>query len=232
VVAFAGLDGDEAFFRQDVGGEAPAADAAGVDAERPLAAADAGAGGVPVNDEGRPLPVVGPRGTGRTLGAFAGLAGAVDDLNMGDDAGGLLTPGLAWEKAAVDEDGAQGACVVGEAHRLQKSPVAGAQLADGLCVGPFEKCSVFGAAIGEQSAFVVAEQGDGTVGAREVDDGAAVGASIDQVAEQDEAIGPGEFETAEELGEFFVATVDVADGNDASLHDGGRKLASVGRSYK
>ena len=64
-------------------------------------------------------------------------------------------------------------------------------MADGLCVGPFEKCPVFGVAIGEQAAFVVAEQGDGAVGAGEVDDGARVSFLNRHLAAVDAAVKAG-----------------------------------------
>ena len=56
------------------------------------------------------------------------------------------------------------------------------------------------------------------VGAGEVDDLGAVGAAIDEIAEEDEAVVFGEFESREQFGEFGVAAMDVADGDESPVH--------------
>ena len=65
---------------------------------------------------------------------------------------------------------------------------------------------------------MVTEEGDRAVFAGEVDDGGAVGPTVHEVAEQHEPVFGLEIEEAEELGKFFLAAVDVADGDEASVH--------------
>jgi len=65
---------------------------------------------------------------------------------------------------------------------------------------------------------VIAEQGEGAVLAGEVDDFATVGAAVDQITEQNQAIVAAERELLEQLGKFLMAAVNVADGDDASVH--------------
>jgi hypothetical protein len=52
----------------------------------------------------------------------------------------------------------------------------------------------------------------------EVDDAGAVGAAIHEVAEQNEAVVGGKGESVEQFGEFKVTSVDVADGDKATVH--------------
>lgn len=224
VVAAAGLDLDEAALGQEVGGEVAAHAAGGVEADGPLQFVDVGARGVAVNDEGRAVPAVGPEASIGALGALAGAALGIDDLDTRDDGGGLAGPGLAGEEAAVDEDGVELGDLVGEGHLLEVGPVLGAELVEGGLVVFLEQGAVAGAAVVEEAGLVVAEQGEGAVLEGEVDDAGAVGAAVHEIAEEDEPVVAGEGEALEEFGEFEVTPVDVTDGDDATVHAWGVEI--------
>jgi len=65
------------------------------------------------------------------------------------------------------------------------------------------------------------------MGLREIDDLVAIGTPVDQIAEKDQLIVFRQLEPFEEIREFLMATVDIADGNDTSVHSGCRKLTSL-----
>jgi hypothetical protein len=65
---------------------------------------------------------------------------------------------------------------------------------------------------------VIAQQGDGPMPAREIDDLAAVGAAVHQIAEQNEPVALFQMQTVEQFGEFLMTTVDVTDGDKSSVH--------------
>jgi hypothetical protein len=154
-------------------------------------------------------------------------------LDTRHDAGGLFLPGRVWKETAVDEDGVQLFDVVGEGHFLQIGPVIGAEFFESVFVGFFEAGAIAGLVCGKEAEFVIAEEGKRTVGAGEVDDLAAVRAAVDEVADEDELVVGLKLEALEQLGKFGVAAVDVADGDDTSLHGAaGGKLASVASGDK
>ena len=84
--------------------------------------------------------------------------------------------------------------------------------------------AVAGAAEIQEARLVVAEEGDGAVPEGEVDDLVAVGAAVDEVADEDEAVVGGDREAIKQFGEFEVAAVDVSDGDDAACHAGRGEL--------
>ncbi len=184
-----------------------------------------------VDDEGRAGPALGPDGRPGGVGAFAGLAGGIDDLDARDDVGMLALPGRAGEEAAVHEDGVEILLEVGEGHRGEKLPVGGAQCGDGGAVLGSQQRVVAFAAGAEQAQLVVAEQAAGAGGAGKIDHEARVGTAVDEVAEEDEAVATPERQLVEEFGEFGGAAVNVADGDEASCAQTGFVLASrPGRS--
>ena len=65
---------------------------------------------------------------------------------------------------------------------------------------------------------MVAEQGDGGAVAGEADDAVAVRAAVDEVAEQHDPVVLAQVELVEQVFEFAVAAVNVADGDEASGH--------------
>ena len=65
---------------------------------------------------------------------------------------------------------------------------------------------------------MIAKERECAVFAREIEDFAAVGTAIDEIAEEDDAVVFGEPKFVEELGKFLMAAVDVADGDEASVH--------------
>ncbi len=195
--------------------------AGGVDADGPLEFVNVVARGVAVDDEGWAGPAIGPGHAGGAVGAFAGAAFGVEDLDAGDDGGGLFLPGLVGQKAAVDEDDVQLGLEVGERHLFEVLPVVGLEAAEGGFVVVFEEGAIGAAANGEEAGFVIAEEGEGAVLEREIDDAVAVRAAVHEVADQDEAVLGGEGQALEQFGKFLVAAVDVADGDDASDHAGG-----------
>lgn len=107
---------------------------------------------------------------------------------------------------------------MGEGHGLQVGPVMGLEGGAGFFVVVLERGAFTGAAVGEEAGLVVAEKREGAVLDGEVDDAGAVGAAVDKVAEQDEAVFGNEGEAVEKFGEFEVTPVDVADGDDATVH--------------
>ena len=54
--------------------------------------------------------------------------------------------------------------------------------------------------------------------AGQFEDPRGVGTAVYQIAQQDQAIIGLEVDETEQFGEFFVAAVDVADGDEASVH--------------
>ena len=65
---------------------------------------------------------------------------------------------------------------------------------------------------------MVAEQRHCAIGTGEVDDLAAVGAAVDKVAQQHDAVILCERELREQLRELDVTTVNVADGDESPVH--------------
>jgi hypothetical protein len=79
---------------------------------------------------------------------------------------------------------------------------------------------------------VVAEQGKSAIGPGEIEDLETVGTAVDQITKEDELVVLGESEALKQVGELLVAAMDVADGDDTSVHFSERKLASVGADDK
>jgi hypothetical protein len=73
-----------------------------------------------------------------------------------------------------------------------------------------------GAVVTEQPQLVVAQQAERAAGAGEVEDEAGVGAAVDEVAEQNEAVAALQLQLVEEFGEFDGTTVNIPDGDEAS----------------
>lgn len=192
--------------------------AGGVEADRPLEFIDVGARGVAVDDEGRAVPAIGPEAAVGAFRAFAGAALGINHLNTRDDGGGLFGPRLVRKEATVDEHGVQLRDLVGEGHFFKVGPMFRAKLVERGLVGFLEQRAVAGAAKLEQAQLVISEEGEGAVLDREVNDARAVGAAIHQVADEDELIFRGEGDALQKLGEFEVTPVDVADGDDATVH--------------
>jgi hypothetical protein len=65
---------------------------------------------------------------------------------------------------------------------------------------------------------VVTQKRNGAVLPGEVDDFATIGAAVDQVANEDQTVVLGESEPFEQLGELLMTPVDVADGDDSTVH--------------
>ena len=217
-VFFAGFDLDDFFLGENAGGEAAAHGAGGVDAERPLQAADSGAGGVAVDDERRAFPERRPmRALGR-FGAFARSAVVIDILDTGDDPRRLAAPGLVGKEAAVDEDDVVRAIVIRERHGLHVGPVAGRELLERIVVVFLEMRRIAGFAVVEEAELVIAEEGEVGVLAGERNHLGAVGAAVDEISEEDDAVVAFELEFLEQIFEFAMATVDIADGDEASSH--------------
>jgi len=71
--------------------------------------------------------------------------------------------------------------------------------------------------------------------ARQVEDAAAVGASIHEVAQEHQPVLALQVKAVEELGELKVAAVDVPDGDEAAVHEVRvipLEIASVGAGVK
>src|SRR5664279_4920719 len=121
----------EPLLRQNVRRQVSAHDAGGVEPQRPFEPVDLRARRMTVDHKGRSVPEIGPEGTFRVIGPLARPPFRVDHLHPCDHRCRLLLPRLAGEKSAVNEDGVQLADFVGQQHRLEVSPVLGAQLREG-----------------------------------------------------------------------------------------------------
>lgn len=217
-VTLAGFDLDETFFRQDVGRQRAAHHTGGVDTDRPFPFVDLGARRVSVNYKRRTGPEIRPSGSARRIGAFGGPAVAVDHLNARHHFGRLFLPRLIREESPMHANDVELGLLKGEGHGFEIFPVFGAQFFVGRQISLFDELGIAGAVIFQEPPFVVAEERDSVVLAGEVEDFATVGAAVDQVTDEHEAIGSFEFEAGEQLGEFGVATVDVADGDESPVH--------------
>jgi len=109
-----------------------------------------------------------------------------------------------------------------EWHLFKIPPVLRPKPGDGFKVTFFKKFFLAGMAIFEEAKFVVAEQGDRGVLPRQLDDAIAVWSTIDQIAKQHDAIMARELEASEEFGEFEMASVNIADGDESALHAEGK----------
>lgn len=67
---------------------------------------------------------------------------------------------------------------------------------------------------------MIAENRNGPVLARKVDDFATVRSAVHEIADEDQSIVAGRIDQGEQLSEFLVAAVNVADGNDTWIHQG------------
>jgi hypothetical protein len=65
---------------------------------------------------------------------------------------------------------------------------------------------------------MVAEKRDGVGGPGQIDDLDAVGAAIDQIAQENETVILGQGEAVQEFRKFGMAAVNVSDGDEASVH--------------
>jgi len=108
--------------------------------------------------------------------------------------------------------------LVGQFHALEVVPVLAAELLHRGVVVFLEMAGVVCPPVVEMAQFVVAEQRGGGVLASQLHDLAAVGAAVDQVTEEDEAVVLFQVELVEEVLEFLVAPVDVTNRNEAPLH--------------
>ncbi len=151
----------------------------------------------------------------------------IDDLDPGDDLRGLLLPRLTGQEAPVDEHHVELGLLKGQGHLLEVGPVGGAQLLEGLEIVLLRILPVARAAVFQEAQLVVPEQRNRLVLARKVDHAAAIGPAVDEVAKQDEPVVALESEPFEHFGEFQMASVDVADGDEASVHSDYNLLASV-----
>ena len=187
-----------------------------------------------VNDKGRTGPTLGPRRAVGGVGAFAGAAFSIDHLNTGDDGNRLFLPRFSGKETSVDDDEIEIGNLVSERHFFQVGPVVGLEGVKGLLVVVLEQGAILSGAVGEETGLMVAEHGEGVVAQGEVDDPGAVRAAIDEIADENEAIIGREGETVEEFGEFLVTSVDVADGDNATVHacECGKVLASPGGGGK
>jgi len=110
----------------------------------------------------------------------------------------------------------------GERHFFQILPVSGPELLVGFEVVFLQVFFVAGPAVFEEAPLVVPQQRCRAGSTREVDRLAAVGAAVDQIPEKDEPVVAGGGKLLEQIGEFGVAAVDVADGNEPSVHAVGK----------
>jgi hypothetical protein len=74
---------------------------------------------------------------------------------------------------------------------------------------------------------VVAEQADCVVLLREVDNRVAIGPAVYQIAEENKAVTLLQLEQLEQLSEFLIAAVDVADGDYSFITQVSGLFASV-----
>jgi hypothetical protein len=65
---------------------------------------------------------------------------------------------------------------------------------------------------------MVAEERDRAVGAGELDHAMAVGPTVHEITQENEPVVRLELKERKEFGKFLVAAVDVADGDEASVH--------------
>lgn len=72
----------------------------------------------------------------------------------------------------------------------------------------------------KEAELVITEQRKVRVFAGEGDDGGAVGAAVDEIAEQNDAVVALRREFPEEILELAVTSVDVADGDESAFHAG------------
>ena len=68
------------------------------------------------------------------------------------------------------------------------------------------------------NVLVIAEQANGAMRPCEIDDLGAVGAAIDEIAEEHEAVIRRRVDEREQLSQFGVAAMDVADGDESPVH--------------
>jgi hypothetical protein len=119
-----------------------------------------------------------------------------------------------------------------ERELCEPVPVVGAELREGAGrLGP-GRAGGSSAVELEEAELVVTQDGEGVVLAGEVDHASTVGASVNEVAEEEEPVVAGGGEAGEEVGKLGVAAVDVADSDEASVHGPGFVLASGRRGRK
>ena len=118
----------------------------------------------------------------------------------------------------MDEDGIELRLDEGEGHGLERGPVLRAHLPEGVEVVLLGVLRVAGPAILEQPQLVVAQQGDGPDLAGQVEHLAAVRPAVDQVAQQHHPVILPELQAIDQFGEFEVTPVNIADGDETSVH--------------
>jgi len=187
---------------------------------------------VSVDDEGRSPPQIGPGRRTRGIRTLGRPSVRVDDLDSGDDLGRLLVPGLIGEKSSVYKHRVEFGGDKCQGHRLHPGPIFRAQGVVRVEIAVLQHFPFSGPAIFEKSQLVIAEQGHRAELTGKIENSIGIGSSIDEVAQQNDAIGRLWRNSGEELGEFVMATVDVANGYEPALHGVKLRIARCGSPLK